>query len=164
MQGDPKVIEVLRFAIAQEAHLNAQYRSDWRVLKFAGLKKLANVAHGFGDDAHRWLKKVQDRVLLLEGDIGYTPGPVIEVKSANSPVVSLFKAELALEMGIVKPYEQAIQTCMTALDDTSRNLFEHLLKWHQEGEKKQIGHVLWLEQQLRLIAAIGESEYIAEQL
>ena len=154
MQGDPKVIEVLRFAVAQEAHLNAQYRSDWRTLKFAGLKKLAKVAHAFGDDAHCWLKKVQDRTLFLEGEIGYTPGAVIEVKT----VTAVFQVELTLATAIVRPYEQAIQTCTAAFDDTSRNLFEHLLKWHQK-------HVGWLEQQLRLIAALGsEAEYIAEKL
>lgn len=153
MTGNPEVLAALRFAIASEGHLNAQYRSDWRAFKFIGVKKLAKAIHGFGDDAHCWLKRVQDRTLLLGGDIGYVASPVLDAPG----VQAAFLAELALEMAIVKPYEQAVQTCMAALDDTSRNLFEHLLKWHQK-------HVGWLEQQLRLIDALTETEYIAEQL
>jgi len=60
-------------------------------------------------------------------------------------------------MAILTPYEASVKIATTALDDTTRNLFEHLLKWHQK-------HVAWLEIQLRLIANLGEKEYIAEKL
>ena len=59
-------------------------------------------------------------------------------------------------MGIVQPYEQSVQIAMKVLDDTTRNLFEHLLKWHEQ-------HVAWLEGQQRLMASMGgEAEYIQE--
>jgi bacterioferritin len=153
MKGNVDVIKSLQAAAALEAHLNLQYRLNARSLKFMGLKKLTCKMKKFGDGAHCFLKKVTDRVLFLGGDPSYDVAPIVEQTS----VTALLQNALALEMAIVEPYEQNIQTAMKALDDTTRNLFEHLLKWHQE----QIG---WLEQQMRLIEGLGETAYMAEKL
>lgn len=153
MKGNPEVIAALEKACAAEAHLNLQYRQDWRSLKFVGVRKVARVTRAFGDDAHEFLKKVTDRLLFLGGKPGYSIPPITEVGTFTE----VLQNELALELGIVTPYEQAVQTAMRALDDTTRNLFEHLLKWHQE-------HIAWLEQQLRLVTALTESGYIAEKI
>lgn len=153
MKGNLDVIRALQAAAAQEAHLNLQYRLNARSLKFMGLKKLTCKMNKLGSGAHCFLKQVTDRVLFLEGDPGYEIEPVVEQTS----VTDLLKNALALEMAVVQPYEQNIQTAMKALDDSTRNLFEHLVKWHQH-------HVGWLEQQLRLIDGLGEAEYMAEKL
>jgi bacterioferritin len=153
MKGNLNVLAALKAAAAQEAHLNLQYRLNTRSVKFMGLKKLTCKLDKFGDNAHRFLKLVTDRNLFLGGDPSYDVAPVVEQTS----VTELLKNALALELAIVSPYEQNIQTAMKALDDTTRNLFEHLAKWHQ----KQIG---WLECQLRLIDGLGETEYMAEKL
>jgi bacterioferritin len=139
--------------MAMEAHLNAQYRLDWRSVRFVGAKKTAKHLKGFGHDVHDWLRKVTDRLLFLEGTPGYQMPPVKELATLTATLEN----ELALEMAIVAPYEAAVQVAMKALDDTTRNLFEHLLKWRQD-------HIGWLEQQIRLITQMGEPEYIAEKL
>jgi bacterioferritin len=126
---------------------------DARSLKFMGVKKLACKVNKIGDHSHCYLKDVTDRVLFLGGDPSYEVAEVEEQKS----VTDLLKNTLALEMAIVQPYEQNIQTAMKALDDTTRNLFEHLLKFHEHD-------IAWLEQQLRLIDGLGEAEYMAEKL
>lgn len=153
MNGNLSVISDLQTAAAAEAHLNLQYRLDQRSVKFMGVKKLARHLCRYGDDAHEFLKCVTDRILFLGGDPSYA----IEKISEQKTVTDVLKNELTLELAIVQPYEQAVQTAMQALDDTTRNLFEHLLKWHQQ-------HVGWLEQQIRLIDGLGEAEYIAEKL
>lgn len=153
MKGNLDVIKALQAAAAQEAHLNLQSRLDARSLKFMGVKKLACKVKKIGDNSHCYLKKVTDRILFLGGDPSYEIAEVAEQKS----VTDLLKNTLALEMAIVEPYEQNIQTAMKALDDTTRNLFEHLLKWHE-------AEVGWIEQQLRLIDGLGEAEYMAEKL
>lgn len=153
MKGNPQVIKALQAAAAQEAQLHLQQRLDHRSLKFMGVKKVSKKIQGMAESSHDFLRYVVERVLFLEGDPSYQIGKISE----QSSVTTLLQNELALHMAIVQPYEAAVQTAMKALDDTSRNLFEHLLKWHQ----KQIG---WLEQQLRLIQALGETEYIAEKL
>jgi bacterioferritin (cytochrome b1) len=150
MKGSPEVIRSLVAALPLEAHLNIQYRHDWRVVKYMGVKTTAKHLHGLGSDAHAFMKKVADRTLFLGGDTAYSMAPVTN----QATLTEIFANELALEMAIIVPYEQAIQVCMKALDDTSRNLFEHLLKWHQQS----IG---WIEQQQRRMAAMGgEAEYI----
>jgi len=153
MKGSPEVIAGLRAAAALEAHLNLQSRLDARTLSYMGVKKVVKKLKWIGDDAHCFLKKVVDRALFLGGDPSYDVAPVSE----QAGLTAMLNNTLALEMAIVAPYEQQVQVCMKALDDASRNLYEHLLKWHQK-------HVGWLEQQLRLIDAIGEEEYIAEKL
>lgn len=153
MKGNPEVLASLKAAMAAEAHLNLQYRLDARSLRFIGVKKTAKHINKFGDDAHDFLKCVTDRTLFLAGDPSYGIAPVVEQKT----VTALLQNELALEAAIVAPYETAVQTAQKALDDTTRNLFEHLLKWHEQN-------MLWLQTQVNLIANIGEGEYIAEKL
>ena len=153
MKGNSEVIETLAAALPLEAHLNLQYRRDWRNLKFRGLKKLARKVRGLGSDAHDWMKQVDDRLLFLGGDDAYE----IPAITDQPTVTAMFENELALEMAKLAPYEANIQICMKAFDDGSRNLFEHLVKWTQK-------HVAWLETQLSLIKYLGESEYLAEKL
>ena len=153
MKGSAEVIETLRFGIMAERHLNLQYRADGRLVKFIGAKKTAKKLKSFGDDCHSYLKCLEDRCLFLGWKI---VGPIADITETDSLTES-FKNELALEMAIVGPYEKAIQIAMQAFDDATRNLFEHLIKWHQQA-------IAWLECQLRLIEAITEPEYIAEKL
>jgi len=154
MNGNSEVIKALQAALAVEAHLNVQYRHDWRIVKFMGIRKVSRKIHKLGTETHGFMKKVADRILLLGGDTNYEIGHI----SDQATLSEIFQNELLLEMAIIGPFEAAVQIAMKALDDTSRNLFEHLLKWHEE-------HVAWLEQQLRLIKTLGgEAEYIAEKL
>ena len=153
MQGDPKVITALEAALVASSHLNIQYRADWRTTKFNGVKKVAKWIHWLGSDAHHWVKKFSDQVLILGGSVSYTPSAVV----SKPTLTETFENELALEYATKTPQEQAIQTAMAALDDVSRNLLEHSLK----ASAKRIG---WLEQQLRLIKAMGEDEYVAEKM
>jgi bacterioferritin len=153
MTGSPAVIQTLMFAASAEARLNMQYRLDERYLKFSGVKKTASKLKSFGDDAHCYMKQVTNRLLFLEGKPTYVPG----ISETQPTLTATLQNDLALEMAIVMPYENAVKTAVANSDDTTRNLFEHLLKFHQR-------HVGWLETQLRLIDGMGEEEYIAEKL
>jgi bacterioferritin len=154
MKGsNPAVMQTLQFAASAEARLNMQYRLDNRWLKFAGVKKTAAKLKEFGDDAHCYMKQVTNRLLFLEGKPTYAPG----ISETQPTLTATLQNDLALEMAIVTPYEAAVKTAVANSDDTSRNLFEHLLKWHEK-------HIGWLETQLRLIEGMGEEEYIAEKL
>jgi bacterioferritin (cytochrome b1) len=75
----------------------------------------------------------------------------------SASVTAMMQRELGLEMGIVEPYEKAVVVAQQALDDTTRNLFEHLLKWHQE-------HVDHLERELGLITKLGEAGYFTARM
>lgn len=158
MEGNLQVIETLKAAMVIEGHLNLQYRLDWRAVDLMGGKKIAKHLKHFGHDAHEWLRKVTDRLIFLGGDPGYSIPAIVQA----STLTETLQNELDLEMAAVKPYEEAVQIAMKALDDTTRNLFEHLLKWHENR------HIMWLEQQLALIKGFdedtGEARYLAEKL
>jgi bacterioferritin len=150
-QGNPKVIAALQQSLVYEAHLNLQYRNDQRLLKFMGVKPLAGHIKSFGDDAHDWQKAVTKQLLFLGGNVAYEIPPI----TSPDTVTDVFTDALVLEMATVDPFETAIQTAMAAKDDASRNLWEHLRKWHNK-------HILWLNRQLVLIKGTGENDYIAQ--
>jgi bacterioferritin (cytochrome b1) len=151
MNGSPTVIATLVAGVAGESMLNLQYRLDARILRFVGVKKLAKKVNTFGDGCSDYRQMMTDRIKLLGGDAGYSLSGAI---SEQESVTALFQKELAMEMALINPYEAAVATATKEADDTSRNLFEHILKWHQK-------QVRWIEEQLRLIA-LGESDYILE--
>jgi len=153
MKGNAEVLKSLQMAAPLEAQLNLQCRLDLRSLKNMGLKSVAAHVKKLGDNAHDYLKEVSKRILFLEGNPSYSVGAITEQTS----VTALFQNELKLQMAAVQPYEQAVQTAAKAMDDTTRNLFEHLLKWHQHD----IG---WLEIQLRQIEGLGEKAYIEAKI
>lgn len=154
MKGSPDAIKALQAGLPLEGHLNMQCRQDQRVVKFKGVKKVAKHIKKMGDNAHDFQKYLTKRILFLEGDVGFT---LPAVEDGDRSLTQILQNLLGLNMDIIKPYEQAIQTAAKVLDDTTRNLFEHLLKWHEQD-------VYWLEQQLDLIKSLGETEYIAEKL
>ncbi|SRR5216684_318462 len=156
MRGNPTVIKNFQDALPLEAHLNLQYRMNARLLRFDGLKKLGNKFTGFADDAHSWLKAVTNQLLFLSGDgtgSPYQPAPVGQPGS----VTAIITDSLAMVVQICDLYETNVVTASAAKDDLSRNLWEHLIKWHRD-------HQQWFEKQLRLIATLTEKDYIAEKL
>lgn len=153
MKGDAAVIATLQTGLQAEAQLNLQYRMDWRSLKFLGVKKTAKKIHDLGTDAHDWMKEFTDRLLFLEAKPTYQIPQIAE----EATVTDLLQNALVLEMAGIAPGEDAVQVAMKALDDTTRNLWEHLLK----AKEKRIA---WLSQQLNLIKAMGESSYIQAKL
>jgi bacterioferritin len=153
MEGNDKVIAALQAGLAKEAHLNLQCRLNQRTLAYLGLGTLAKKIKAHGDYAHEYMKQVTKRILFLEGNPSYQIAPIVEQAS----VTELLKNLLALNLAIVAPYEDAVAVATAAKDDTTRNLFEHLLKWHQED-------ICWLEKQVRLIGTLGEATYISTKV
>ena len=157
MKGSPEVVKVLQAALAAESHLNLQYRLDRESLKHAGIKRAGAKVKKFAHEAHGFRSAVNKQLLFLAGDQAgaatYSVAPVIE----QATVAALFDNELKLNMTICATYEQNIQVAVQALDDETRNLFEHLIKWHHD-------HVRWIEQQIRLIGSLGEGSYITTQV
>ena len=158
MQGNVTVVQTLRAALPAEAHLNLQYRMDARLAKFQGYKKIAKKFSRFGDDTHYFLKRVTEQLLFLSGDGGEPTTEYTMPGIAEPPTVpAMFDAALAAERSICMAYENAIPVCVAALDDETRNLYEHLVKWHHDI-------VRWLEKQQRVIAEIGVTNYLSEKL
>ena len=153
--GNPAVIKALQAALVSEAHLNLQYRSYQRLLKFMGVKATSKKMNKFGDDAHYWMKQVSDQILFLGGDAQYSIPAIADPDPQT--VTGLLSSALALETAIVQPYEDAIETARVSRDDVTRNLYEHLRKDHNH-------HLGWLMRQLNLIEGMGEPTYVSTKI
>ena len=153
MTGSPSVITALKMAQNLEAGLSLQYGLNASCLSDMGVKKLAKRVDKYSENSEEYLEKVTERVLFLDGDPSFT---VADIKAQTS-VTDLLQYSLNAEMAIVNLYESYIQTCVAARDDGTRNLFEHLIKWHQKN-------VDWLEEQLDLIAGLSEEVFIAQKI
>ena len=66
-------------------------------------------------------------------------------------------SDLAVEVDAVKRLNDGIALCVREGDNVSRELLEDILKSEEE-------HLDWLETQLGLIAKLGETAYLAEQM
>jgi bacterioferritin len=154
MKGAPEVVTLLNEAVGLEATLNEQYRLDSRSIKYLGLKGLKKKYEAFGDDVSNWRRDLLDRVYFLGG----TPTYTVNSPTERLTVTDLFTMTHDFEVNICTIFEKDIQVAMRALDDNTRNMFEHFIKWHQDQ------HISWFEKQLRLIGAIGEAEYISARV
>jgi bacterioferritin len=67
------------------------------------------------------------------------------------------KSDLGVEREAVDRLNKGIETCRTLGDNGTRHMLEEMLKSEEE-------HLDWLEQQLTLIAQIGEANYLAQQM
>jgi bacterioferritin (cytochrome b1) len=126
------------------------------MMSFLDLDKLSSKLDGFADDGHWCLAKVTKRLLEITGDepkIEYSPGQI----STPADPTPILQADLAAEAALCMALEQAIPICEQQLDDATRNVFKHNIKIHR-------CHQAWLEAQLRLIKALGDSAYYGEQL
>jgi len=154
MQGNTNVIQALRAALPLEAQINLQYRMNARLLKFQGVKKASCRFMGFADEAHDFLEAITDQLLFLSDEAGDATA-AYQMAAVTNPltVTEMLEEALALEMAVSTHYETSIPVCVASYDDETRNLFEHLIKWHH-------GIVRWLEKKLRNIATYGEEEVI----
>jgi bacterioferritin len=153
MQGNPAVIQAIQGALAMEASLQLQYHLDWRLLKNMGMKGSAKKASAMGEDGEDFLKQLTDRLLYFDASAAYASAETIDAPS----VQALFQRELKMESDLIEPYEGIVIIAAQAKDDTTRNLFEHLLKWHE-------GHVDYISRELALIDKLGEATYISSRI
>jgi bacterioferritin len=154
MKGDPKVIEALNRALTIELTAINQYFCQAKMCKNWGLNKLAkkHYEESLGEMKHA--EMLIDRILFLEGTPEIARYDVIRV---GTDVKEQFNNDLALEMGGVKQYNNAIELFTKLKDNGSRELVEPILVESEE-------HVLWLETQLGLIDKVGLDNYLTEQM
>jgi bacterioferritin len=154
MQGNPVVIAHLNKALSEELtainqyFLHAEMCENWKYDKLAAHIRKQSI------DEMRHAEKLMERILFLDGTPNMTQPMTINV-GAN--VKAQLESDLGLEIGAVASYNEAIESSRTAGDNTSRELFERLLKDEE-------GHVDWLEAQLHQIEEIGYERYLSQQI
>jgi len=154
MQGDTQVIDALNRALTIELTAINQYFCQAKMCKNWGYSRLAKKHYEESIGEMKHADKLIDRILFLEGVPEIARYDVIRV---GTDVVEQLKNDLALEMGGVKHYNQAIALSRQVGDNGTRELMEEILVESEE-------HVDWLETQLGLIDAVGLQNYLAEQM
>ena len=156
MNGNPDVMTGLQEAIGIEASLMLQYFTDERDVKRLGLD-LADGMKQLHDQCQEHLKCLTSRLLFLEG------APVVEPKPAatHNKIGDILTDASAAEQAAVARFTVLCKQCYEGDDMSNFHFYQHLAKWHREGDDKFKGHLAWLQQQLYQIQKLGESDYIA---
>ena len=156
MKGNPEVLSGLQEAITIEATLMLQYLLDQRDLKRLGL----DLADGFKqlhEQCEDHMKCLTSRLLFLEGAPTLNPKPAATHDSIGDMLNGAFDAEQAA----VARFADLCKQCYEAGDMSNFHFYQHLSKWHREGDDKFKGHICWLQKQIFQLKKLGENDYIA---
>ena len=149
MKGDPKVIQHLNQALANELVAINQYFLHSRMLGDWGLSKLAEKEYEESIDEMKHADQLTQRILFLEGlpnmqDLGKL--------SIGENTKEILESDLGLEHIACPDLKEGIAYCDSVKDFVSRNLLSAILDSEEE-------HVDWLETQLSLIDKVGLENY-----
>ena len=153
MKGNPKVLEQLNHALREELTAINQYFVHAEMCENWGYEKLSKYIKKQSIDEMKHAEKLMERILFLDG----TPSMEPLALKIGASVKEQLLSDLALEIGAVAMYNEAIQIAVDNKDNGSRDLFVQLLKDEEE-------HVDWLEAQEHLIKELGYERYLSMQM
>ena len=156
MKGSPPVMAGLQQAVNIESTLMLQYLLDQRDAKRLGLD-LADGLKQLHDQCEEHMRHLVSRLLFLEG------APTIEPKLAatHDSVTEILNEAFAAEQAAIAAFTDLCKQCYEAGDMSNFHFYQHLVKWHREGDNKFKGHVAWLQKQLYQLKKLGENDFIA---
>ena len=154
MKGHDDVITILNDVLTAELTAVNQYFIHARMCENWGYqrlwKKLREESIGEMKDADQLI----ERILYLEGVPNVQK---LNKVSVGQTVPEQLRLDLDVEKAAIKRLNTGIETCRALGDNGSRELLEDIL----EGEE---AHANWIEAQLTLLAQVGESNYLAQQI
>lgn len=153
MKGDANVIAHLNKALKEELTAINQYFVHAEMCHNWGYHKLGSHIRKQSIDEMRHAEALIERILFLDATPTMEPMPL----NIGQSVQKQIESDMGLELGAVQSYNEAVRVSRDAGDNTSRELFERLLKDEE-------GHVDWLEEQLHLISEVGYERYLAQQM
>lgn len=154
MKGNPKVIEFLNKALANELVAINQYFLHAKMYKDWGLKELADHEYEESIDEMKHADTLIERILFLEG--------LPNLQSLGKLYIGentqeMLECDLKLEHLALPLFKEAIAYCEEVQDFVSREIFERILESEEE-------HVDWLETQLGLIEKVGIQNYLNSKI
>jgi bacterioferritin len=154
MRGNDKVLKQLAEALKAELTAINQYFLHSKMCDNWGYHRLGAYYRQESIDEMVHAEKLMDRIIFLEGTPNMSDIGKINV---GRNVKAQYESDLALEMNAVKQLNEAIEISTEAGDNTSRALFEEILKDEEH-------HVDYLEGQLHAIQEMGIENYLSQQL
>jgi len=156
MKAPPQVSAALQESIDIEATLALQYLLDQRDVKRLGLN-LADGLKQLHEQCQGHLKHLASRLLFLEGAPTITPKPA----ATHDSVTEILNDAFGAEQAAIARFSELCKQCYEAGDMSNFHFYQHLVKWHREGDDKFKGHVAWLQKQLYQLKKLGENDFIA---
>lgn len=153
MRGNEQVIAKLNEGLREELTAINQYFVHAEMCHNWGYHRLANFIRKQSIGEMKHAEQLLERIIFLDGvprmePLPMTIGPDVKVQLQN---------DLDLELKAVVMYNEAIKIAREAGDNTSRELFERLLKDEET-------HVDFLEAQMHQIQQLGYERYLAQQI
>jgi bacterioferritin len=128
--------------------IHAKLMANW------GYEKLAEKTYRESMDEMKHAEQLVDRIVYFDGIPNLNKIGRVKV---GKDVPEQFELALGLETGQLERINGAIDICDDANDDGTRLLLEPMVT---AGESS----IDWLETQLAAIEALGEANYLAQQL
>jgi len=153
MKGSPKVIAELNKALREELTAINQYFLHAEMCENWGYNKLSEFIKKQSIGEMKHAEVLIERILFLEGSPSMQP---LEL-TVGGTVRAMLESDLALEIGAVKQYNDAVAIATKEGDNGSRDLLAILLKDEE-------GHVDFLEAQMHLIKELGYERYLTQQM
>ncbi len=154
VSGHPEVLELLNDVLTSELTAVNQYFAHAKLQEHWGFGRLASHSRGESMEEMRHAESAIDRILYLEG----VPN-LQRLGSARvgETVPEQLRLDLELELEALALYRRGIVLAERLEDHGTRELLVGLLRDEEQ-------HADWLETQLSLLEAVGEANYLSQQL
>jgi bacterioferritin len=153
MKGDPTVISTLNALLADELTAINQYMVQAELCDNWGYERLHKEIKKLSIEEMKHAEKLIERIIFLEGNPTVSRLNAINI---GGDVPAMHNNNHGSEIAAVRAYNDAIQICVQAGDNGTRELLKSILT----DEEK---HIDWLEAQLDQIKQMGVQMYLAEQ-
>jgi len=154
VKGNKKVIELLNDVLTGELTSVNQYFLHAKMCRHWGYLRLAAVNHKESIGEMKHADELIERILYLEGLPNLQRLYKVRV---GETVPEQLRADRDTEVEAVARLNKGIALCVEVGDNGSRELLARILTSEEE-------HLDWLETQLGLVATLGETDYLAQQL
>jgi len=154
MKGNAQVIQALNDVLAAELVGINQYFLHSKMCSNWGYERIAHKAYEESISEMKHASELTERILFLEGVPNLQKLGKVRI---GETVPEQFKVDRALEIDAIKRLNDAIALCVAKGDNASRHLLEDMLTSEES-------HLDWIETQLGLVRALGEKQYLAEQM
>src|SRR3989338_7670149 len=148
------IIDLLNEVLTSELTAINQYFLHAELCNHWGYAKLHQVTRKQSIGEMKHAEQLIERVLFLDGIPNVQRLGKVNI---GETVPEQFKSDLHLETEAVERLKKGVALCRKEEDHISAKLLESILASEEE-------HVDFLEKQLELIKAIGEANYLAQQL
>ena len=154
MKGHKKILELLNDVLTSELTSVNQYFLHAKMCANWGYRRLHKKIHEESIGEMKHADELMERILYLEG----LPNVQRLYKiSVGETVPEQLSLDRDTEVEAIARLNKGIALCVELADNGSRELLEKILVGEEE-------HLDWLETQLSLIATLGDTQYLAQQL